>query len=77
MEVLYGNADWLAEPGYDESPTSPEMSKEIACQVAANPFSETTDVASPPGFHVVLHGLKVSTKLVFPSHFTRRQTRVW
>ncbi len=39
MEVLYYNADWLAELGYDGPPTTPEEFKEMACKAAEQPFS--------------------------------------
>jgi phosphate/phosphite/phosphonate ABC transporter binding protein len=39
MEVLYYNADWLAELGYDGPPTTPEEFKEMACKAVEQPFS--------------------------------------
>ncbi|MCX6046839.1 MAG: extracellular solute-binding protein [Chloroflexi bacterium] len=35
MEVLYYNATWLKELGYDAPPTTPEQFKEMACKAAA------------------------------------------
>ncbi len=42
MEVLYYNADWLAELGYDAPPATPAEFKEVACAATANPFSGAT-----------------------------------
>ena len=42
MEMLYYNADWLAELGYDAPPATPEEFKEIACAASAQPFSGAT-----------------------------------
>lgn len=40
MEVLYYNADWLAELGYDGPPQTPEQFKEMAC-AATDPDAGT------------------------------------
>ena len=40
MEVMYYNADWLAELGFDGPPTTPEEFKEMACAAVENPFSK-------------------------------------
>lgn len=40
MEVMYYNADWLAELGYDGPPTTPEEFKEMACKATQQPFSK-------------------------------------
>ncbi|MBN1146892.1 MAG: extracellular solute-binding protein, partial [Anaerolineales bacterium] len=42
MEVLYYNADWLTELGYDGPPTTPEEFKEMACKAVEQPFSKAT-----------------------------------
>ena len=42
MEVLYYNADWLEELGFDGPPTTPAEFKEMACAAAATPFSRAT-----------------------------------
>ena len=39
MEMVYYNADWLAELGYDAPPTTPAEFKEMACAAVATPFS--------------------------------------
>ena len=39
MEMLYYNADWLAELGIDGPPQTPEDFKAAACAAAASPFS--------------------------------------
>lgn len=36
MEVLYYNATWLKELGYDAPPATPEQFKEMACKAAAD-----------------------------------------
>ncbi len=46
MEVLYYNADWLKELGYDAPPTTPEQFKEMACKATAQPFSKATSEGS-------------------------------
>ena len=42
MEVLYYNADWLKELGYDGPPTTPDQFKEMACKAAQQPYSKAT-----------------------------------
>ncbi len=43
MEVLYYNAEWLKELGYDAPPTTPEEFKEMACEgYLRQPFSKAT-----------------------------------
>ncbi len=42
MEVLYYNAEWLKELGYDGPPTTPEEFKEMACKAIEQPFSKAT-----------------------------------
>jgi multiple sugar transport system substrate-binding protein len=39
MEMMYYNADWLAELGYDGPPTTAEEFKEMACAAVEQPFS--------------------------------------
>jgi multiple sugar transport system substrate-binding protein len=46
MEVLYYNADWLQELGYDAPPATPEAFKEMACKAAQQPFSKATSEGS-------------------------------
>ena len=41
-EVLYYNADWLKELGYDAPPATPEQFKEMACKAAEQKFSKST-----------------------------------
>jgi len=41
-EVMYYNAEWLKELGYDAPPTTPEQFKEMACKAASQPFSKAT-----------------------------------
>lgn len=40
MEVLYYNAEWLSELGYDAPPATPEAFKEMACAAARNPLAK-------------------------------------
>ncbi len=42
VEVMYYNADWLSELGYDGPPTTPDAFREVACAAAENPFSGAT-----------------------------------
>ncbi|MCD6290991.1 MAG: ABC transporter substrate-binding protein [Anaerolineae bacterium] len=46
MEVMYYNADWLKELGYDGPPTTPAEFKEMACKAAKQPFSKATSEGS-------------------------------
>ena len=41
MEVMYYNAEWLAELGYSRPPATPSEFKEIACKAVERPFSKT------------------------------------
>lgn len=42
LEVMYYNADWLEELGYDAPPSTPEEFREVACAATENPFSAAT-----------------------------------
>lgn len=42
MEVLYYNADWLKELGYDKPPQTPEQFKEMACKATQKPYSKAS-----------------------------------
>lgn len=42
MEVMYYNAEWLAELGYDAPPATPEEFAEMACAATEQPFSKAT-----------------------------------
>jgi multiple sugar transport system substrate-binding protein len=46
MEVLYYNAEWLRELGYDAPPATPEEFREMACAAAQQPFSKATSEGS-------------------------------
>jgi len=52
MEVMYYNADWLAELGFDGPPTTPEEFKEAACAAAATPFSNAAGEAPNTGYQL-------------------------
>ncbi len=52
MEVLYYNADWLAELGFDGPPTNAEEFKEMACAAAATPFSGASGDAPSMGYQL-------------------------
>jgi len=41
-DVLYYNATWLAELGFDGPPATPEDFKQMACAAAAAPFNKST-----------------------------------
>lgn len=45
MEVLYYNADWLRELGYEAPPATPEQFQAMACKAVQHPFS----LAKAPG----------------------------
>jgi multiple sugar transport system substrate-binding protein len=51
MNVLYYNADWLAEMGYSGPPNSPEVFLEAACTALGQPFSGSTASGSM-GFQI-------------------------
>jgi len=42
MNVLYYNADWLTELGFDDPPESPEIFQQAACAASGQPFSSAT-----------------------------------
>ncbi len=42
MNVLYYNADWLAELGFSDPPASPEAFQQAACAAIGQPFSGAT-----------------------------------
>lgn len=52
MEVMYYNADWLAELGYDAPPQTPEEFAEMTCAAAENPFSLSPDPSFSYGYEV-------------------------
>ncbi|MBK8135298.1 MAG: extracellular solute-binding protein [Anaerolineae bacterium] len=58
MEVMYYNADWLAELkaagaiSFDGPPTTPEQFKEAACAATANPFSGATTDTPAVGYQL-------------------------
>ncbi len=58
MEVMYYNADWLAELraagaiSFDGPPTTPEQFREAACAAVSNPFSGATSDVAPIGYQL-------------------------
>ena len=52
MEVLYYNADWLAELGFDGPPATADEFKEMACAAAATPFSGASGDAPSMGYQL-------------------------
>ncbi|MEM7535313.1 MAG: ABC transporter substrate-binding protein [Chloroflexota bacterium] len=52
MEIMYYNADWLAELGYDGPPTTPEEFAEIACAATSTPFSGAVGEAPSVGYQL-------------------------
>lgn len=52
MEVMYYNADWLAELGFDGPPATPEEFAEAACAAAATPFSAAAGDAPSIGYQL-------------------------
>lgn len=53
LEVMYYNADWLAELGYDAPPATPAAFGEIACAATKTPFSKAT-VTGSQGYQLSL-----------------------
>jgi len=53
-DLLYYNADWLAELGYDAPPASPDEFTRMACSAASNPFSGTASEAGV-GYQIYLN----------------------
>lgn len=51
MEMLYYNADWLAELGFDGPPETPEAFREMACAASQQPFSGATG-AGASGYEI-------------------------
>lgn len=51
MEVLFYNAEYLAELGYDAPPATPEAFAEMVCAAAETPFSKATE-ASGQGMQI-------------------------
>jgi len=52
IEVLYYNADWLKELGYDGPPTTWDQFQEMACAATKQPFSKGPSDASPMGYEI-------------------------
>jgi multiple sugar transport system substrate-binding protein/sn-glycerol 3-phosphate transport system substrate-binding protein len=52
MEVMYYNADWLAEMGFDGPPTTPEEFAEMACAAVENPFGGAVGDAPSMGYQL-------------------------
>jgi len=52
MEVLYYNASWLEELGFDGPPTTPEEFQEMACAAVQNPFSGAVGDAPSMGYQL-------------------------
>lgn len=46
LEVMYYNADWLSELGYEEAPATPEAFREVACAATQTAFSKATATGS-------------------------------
>jgi multiple sugar transport system substrate-binding protein len=49
-EVLYYNADWLRELGYDAPPTTPEAFTAMACKASKTPFSRAMGKGGGMGY---------------------------
>ncbi len=61
MEILYYNADWLAELGYDSPPTTPAEFKEMACAATAQPFSGAAADTQALGFQFALDASTIAS----------------
>lgn len=53
MNVLYYNADWMAEAGYNNPPGSPEAFLEASCIASGQPFSGAT-ADGMVGYHLAV-----------------------
>jgi multiple sugar transport system substrate-binding protein/sn-glycerol 3-phosphate transport system substrate-binding protein len=58
-DVLYFNAEWLAELGFDSSPATPDEFKQMAC-AATEPFSEST-IENGLGYQFYLDATRFSS----------------
>ncbi len=61
MEVMYYNADWLTELGFDGPPTTPDEFKEMACAAAANPFSGAVGDAPSIGYQLSVDASRLAS----------------
>ena len=68
MEVLFYNADWMAELSaagaisFDGPPTTPEQFREASCAATANPFSAATgDVAQSIGYQLSIDASRIAS----------------
>ena len=61
MEVMYYNADWLAELGYDAPPATPDEFKEMACAAAQNPFSAGVGDAPSIGYQLSIDASRAAS----------------
>ncbi|MEM7130251.1 MAG: extracellular solute-binding protein [Chloroflexota bacterium] len=52
MEVMYYNADWLAELGFDGPPETPDEFAAAACAAAATPFTGVVGEAPSIGYQL-------------------------
>jgi multiple sugar transport system substrate-binding protein len=53
-EVMYYNADWIAELGFDGPPATPESFEAQACAAAEQPFSGSVTGVSSLGYELTL-----------------------
>jgi multiple sugar transport system substrate-binding protein/sn-glycerol 3-phosphate transport system substrate-binding protein len=58
-DVLYYNAEWLAELGFDNPPATPKDFKRMAC-AASTPFSESS-IENSLGYHFYLDSTRFSS----------------
>ncbi|MCB0072666.1 MAG: extracellular solute-binding protein, partial [Caldilineaceae bacterium] len=61
MEVMYYNADWLAELGYDAPPATPDEFKEMACAAVQNPFSAGVGDAPSMGYQLSIDASRAAS----------------
>jgi multiple sugar transport system substrate-binding protein len=61
MEVLYYNADWLRELGYDAPPSTPEDFTIMACKAAKTPFSRAMGAGSSMGYGLDLDASRLAS----------------
>jgi len=52
VEIMYYNADWLKELGYDKPPSNWDDWAKVVCQAAKTPFSKGPKDAKPLGYEL-------------------------
>ena len=61
MEVLYYNADWLTELGFEGPPATPEEFKAAACAAVETPFSGATGDIDAIGYQLSIDASRLAS----------------